>query len=57
MEGFKEIHIEKSHFQKVTLSRKSQHYEKALNIAKMIILNYSPNINAGRDLNTVLNVN
>lgn len=48
-QGFKEIHVNKSHFDKVVLNRMSQPYEKALNIAKMIILNYAPDIKSGTD--------
>lgn len=43
------VTIQSSHFQKIKLNRKSKDYEKAIDIAKMLILNYSPNINSGRD--------
>jgi 5-methylcytosine-specific restriction enzyme subunit McrC len=47
--GFKSIQVSKSSFEKISLDRKSIAYHKALDIAKMIILNYSPSIQAGRD--------
>lgn len=37
------------HFENLKLDRKSQPYEKSLDIAKMLILNYSPNLNSGSD--------
>ncbi len=48
-EGIKQTKINSKHFKSIKLNRKSQPYEKALNIAKMLILNYSPNINSGND--------
>lgn len=39
---------EKFHFEKIKLDRKSIPYKKALEIAKMFILNYSPNLNSGK---------
>lgn len=44
-----EIEITKSHFDKVKESRKTKSYEEALKIAKMIILNYSPDIKNGQE--------
>jgi 5-methylcytosine-specific restriction enzyme subunit McrC len=44
-----EIEIAKSHFDKVKESRKTKSYEEALKIAKMIILNYSPDIKNGQE--------
>lgn len=44
-----EIEITKSHFDKVKESRKTKNYEEALKIAKMIILNYSPDIKNGQE--------
>lgn len=41
--------ITNTHFKKVVLNRKSKPYERALSIAKMLILNYSPNISYGQD--------
>jgi 5-methylcytosine-specific restriction enzyme subunit McrC len=43
----KEIEINKSHFDKVIHNRKTEPYAEALKIAKMIILNYSPDIKGG----------
>jgi 5-methylcytosine-specific restriction enzyme subunit McrC len=43
------IKITENHFNKIKLDRKSQPYEQALNIAKMLILNYSPNLSSGQD--------
>lgn len=36
-------------FEKIKTDRKSKIYEKSLDISKMIILNYSPNLNSGQD--------
>ena len=46
---FKEVTINSSHFSKIIPNRKIQPYNKAIDIAKMIILNYSPNLNSGND--------
>ena len=43
----KEIEINKHHFDKVISNRKTEPYNEALKIAKMIILNYSPDIRGG----------
>ncbi|GAA4314611.1 McrC family protein [Pontixanthobacter gangjinensis] len=45
----KEIPIEKHHFERITLNRKTEKYVEAIKIAKMIILNYSPDIKGGND--------
>lgn len=45
----KEIAITKSHFDQVKLNRKTKDYDEALKIAKMIILNYSPDIKGGNE--------
>lgn len=45
----KEIQIQKFHFDKVRESRKTQAYTRSLQIAKMIILNYSPDIKSGQE--------
>ena len=45
----KEIQIHKFHFDKVRESRKTQPYSRSLQIAKMIILNYSPDIRSGQE--------
>ncbi|RED48809.1 McrC family protein [Seonamhaeicola aphaedonensis] len=46
---FKEINITSQHFEKLSFNRKSNSYKKAIDIAKMLILNYSPNLNTGKD--------
>lgn len=46
---FKEVNINAPHFSKIIPNRKTQPYNKAIDIAKMIILNYSPNLNSGND--------
>jgi 5-methylcytosine-specific restriction enzyme subunit McrC len=45
----KEIPIQKYHFDKVKENRKTVAYTRALQIAKMIILNYSPDIRSGQE--------
>ncbi|SEQ97224.1 5-methylcytosine-specific restriction enzyme subunit McrC [Hyunsoonleella jejuensis] len=45
----KEIPIQKYHFDKVNENRKTVGYTRALQIAKMIILNYSPDIRSGQE--------
>lgn len=45
----KEIEITKTHFDKIKESRKTIPYNEALKIAKMIILNYSPDIKNGKE--------
>lgn len=42
------IPVNAAMFDRVTLSRKHQPYQKALSIAKLILLNYRPDIKAGR---------
>lgn len=44
-----EIQITKTHFDKLKESRKTVMYSEALKIAKMIILNYSPDIKNGQE--------
>ncbi len=48
-EQVKQIDITTNSFKNLILNRKSQPYENAINIAKMLILNYSPNINSGNE--------
>lgn len=43
------ISIQKKHFDKIIFDRKNQDYQKAIEIAKIIILNYSPSLNYGSD--------
>lgn len=45
----KEIPIQKSHFDQLKENRKTVAYTHALQIAKMIILNYSPDIRTGQE--------
>lgn len=45
----KEIDITKAHFDKIKESRKTEIYNEAMKIAKMIILNYSPDIRNGQE--------
>jgi len=45
----KEIPVNKSSFDKVNLNRKTETYSEAINIARMLILNYSPDISRGQD--------
>lgn len=46
---FKVKEFNSTHFKCLNLNRKSQVYEKSLDISKMLILNYSPNLNFGQD--------
>lgn len=48
-QDFPRLKVTKNHFEKLNLNRNSAAYSKGLNIAKMILLNYSPNLSAGRD--------
>ncbi len=48
-DGVAQTKITESHFKRIKLNRKSKPYEQALNIAKMLILNYSSNISSGED--------
>jgi len=43
----KEVRITQSHFDRLKETRKTKPYQNALQIAKMIILNYSPDIRSG----------
>lgn len=43
------INIQKKHFDKIIIDRKNYDYQKAIEIAKIIILNYSPSLNYGND--------
>ncbi len=44
-----EINIDQAAFDKVNLNRKTESYSEALKIARMLILNYSPDISKGQD--------
>lgn len=48
-QDFENINIQKKHFDKIIIDRKNQDYQKAIDIAKIIILNYSPSLNYGSD--------
>lgn len=48
-QDYQQIVINKNHFEKLVNDRKTQPYLRAIDIAKMIILNYSPNLNSGND--------
>lgn len=48
-EDFTVDKITSSDFEKISLNRKSEPYKRAINIAKMIILNYSPSITSGKE--------
>ena len=45
----KRIKVEKEHLDKIVLNRKTANYSYALEIARLIILNYSPDISSGRE--------
>jgi 5-methylcytosine-specific restriction enzyme subunit McrC len=49
LDDVEQINISANHFKNLRLNRKSQPYSRALSIAKMLILNYSPNISFGQD--------
>lgn len=46
-ENIKDIEVNEKTFEKIILNRKTEHYKDALFWAKMIILNYSPDLIAG----------
>lgn len=48
-QDYQQVIINKNHFEKLINDRKTQPYLRAIDIAKMIILNYSPNLNSGND--------
>ena len=48
-QDFENINIQKKHFDKIIIDRKSHDYQKAIAIAKIIILNYSPSLNYGNE--------
>ena len=47
-----DIKITEALFDKIAFDRKTEHYRNALEIAKLILLNYHPDVN--RDTNNVL---
>ena len=48
-QDFENINIQKKHFNKIIIDRKNHDYQKAIDIAKIIILNYSPSLNYGNE--------
>lgn len=48
-QDFENINIQKKHFDKIIIDRKNHDYQKAIDVAKIIILNYSPSLNYGND--------
>lgn len=48
-QDFENINIQKKHFDKIIIDRKNNDYQKAIDIAKIIILNYSPSLNYGNE--------
>jgi 5-methylcytosine-specific restriction enzyme subunit McrC len=48
-QDFENCNIQKKHFEKIIFNRKNHDYQKAIDIAKIIILNYSPSLNFGYD--------
>lgn len=48
-QDFENINIQKKHFDKIIIDRKNHDYQKAIDIAKIIILNYSPSLNQGNE--------
>lgn len=45
----KEIKVNESTFDKIVFDRKNQHYRMALEIAKLLLLNYHPDVSKGRN--------
>ncbi|MEG0696517.1 MAG: restriction endonuclease, partial [Algoriella sp.] len=45
----KEIKVNESTFKKIVFDRKNQHYKTALEISKLLLLNYHPDISKGRN--------
>jgi len=46
---FEVLNVQRKHFDKIFIDRKNHDYQKALEIAKIIILNYSPSLNYGNE--------
>lgn len=46
---FKDIKVIPATFEKIVLDRKSAHYKTALNLAKMILLQYYPGVSEGKE--------
>ncbi len=47
--AIKQLTIQKHHFDQLSFNRKTTEYHEAIKIARMIILNYSPDIRGGRE--------
>lgn len=45
----KEIKVNESTFDKIVFDRKNQHYQTALEISKLLLLNYHPDVSKGRN--------
>ncbi|MFV0218647.1 McrC family protein [Empedobacter falsenii] len=45
----KEIKVNESTFDKIVFDRKNQHYQTTLEIAKLLLLNYHPDVSKGRN--------
>lgn len=48
-EEYQILNISQTHFKSLIFTRKNEAYKKSIDIAKMVILNYSPNLNSGKD--------
>lgn len=48
-QNIENVNIQKKLFDKIIIDRKNNDYQKAIDIAKIIILNYSPSLNYGND--------
>ncbi|MBL7815470.1 MAG: restriction endonuclease [Saprospiraceae bacterium] len=44
-----DIKVTEATFEKITYNRKDEHYQKALEIARLILLNYHPDVSSGRN--------
>ncbi len=44
-----DIHVTEATFEKITHNRKDEHYQKALSIARLLLLNYHPDVSKGRN--------
>jgi 5-methylcytosine-specific restriction enzyme subunit McrC len=44
-----DVHVNESTFKRLQLNRKTQSYSRSLQLAKLIILNYSPDIQGGKE--------
>lgn len=48
-QDFTKLNVKKIHFDQIVMNRKNHNYKKALDIAKIIILNYSPSLYSGSE--------